>query len=1270
MTKQATAVRASAPQPTVVTPETRAAQRPAAAELPTSVFAASPAASSAAEPVDPKKAQRLQKIQQITFDRRPSSILRAWSSPDDPADAEPASASSSLATARIRAGVAPAVPASATASPVKPDPFDLELRTLQRAVTLGDWAAVKAFLAKLPDDEGKPLYRRLLDTLASPAQDFGMPAQAAAMNVRMAQMMPNMGMFFEKNALSNADVIALASAAPKKLESDEIEALGRCLRSAIDQGHAVEDFVARLRAGLKDAELAKGRAGNARVAGFPISQREAVKLLFAAASAPEAGEFLPTPEEAQARDDREGLNLLSRYYIALHAKEKKPEYLERAWAVTQSALAAGKLDRKDKDEALTRAVELAVTVRAELGRTWLEESFTRRPERGMEIIAAIGGASSRGIQTHPMDADSRKKALELQKTAVEALLKASPERAKGWSESLGLLASAWLAEAEFSRQFDDSTSLGPMMRRDRFGNVYWVNDDGMMMPNMMRNPNMPRAVRVSDVLDARPGDSWVQRLDPALVPKFASVCSQLYLKVGEDSLAFPYISALSRTHPEKARELAEEFVRVWTRNHDLNSDRNRSNPYIFIFGFERKAESIPLTRSKQERNLRELSDWVKKIRALPIGGLDEALLAKAFTTCHSSAEVYRVEAIESVFGSLDGLKPETLAELVQQMRTNLVGLWRRPAVQEQNKTRRTEKDIRTEVLRGYEVAKAVVESGLKTYPDHWALVLAGAAVAHDENNYRQELEPTLRFSKTRGEALARFRNAAALYAASAGKLPEEKETAQPFQQWFYASLGASDLAAIDEKAVADPRQPALIRAAILALPGAAADRHMAKFANDLFTRMTGLNPSVKFRYLKGGFEIVGDRQEAHEARKVFDYYKDLVTEIKLDAKVDGSTDVGHGRPFGLFVNLRHTREIERESGGFGRYLQNQNSPGVFFYNYGRPLENYRDKFQEVATKALQEQFQVLSVTFQDEKVHSKATAEYGWRLTPYAYILLKARSPEVDRVPPLRLDLDFLDTSGYVILPAESPPVPIDAAKTTPPVRPVEQLKLTQTLDERQAKDGKLIVETKAVARGLVPELDALLDLKTPGFHVTKADAQGLSVSRFDPESDEPAVLSERSWLITYLADEGLTKFPETFAFPKPRVETTEAAYQRYVDADLAQVKPVVALEERYGQPSRAWIGWTAGAGVLALVAGTVAWRLRRRAPKVRAERFGMPDPLTPFTVLGLLRDIQANNGLSDAKQAELAASIHRIEREYFAETTEEPHNLRELASTWIRQVS
>ncbi|MEL7230279.1 MAG: molybdopterin-guanine dinucleotide biosynthesis protein MobB, partial [Pseudomonadota bacterium] len=39
-------------------------------------------------------------------------------------------------------------------------------------------------------------------------------------------------------------------------------------------------------------------------------------------------------------------------------------------------------------------------------------------------------------------------------------------------------------------------------------------------------------------------------------------------------------------------------------------------------------------------------------------------------------------------------------------------------------------------------------------------------------------------------------------------------------------------------------------------------------------------------------------------------------------------------------------------------------------------------------------------------------ADSGWRRTSYAYLLLKAKGPEVDRIPPLKLDLDFNDVTG------------------------------------------------------------------------------------------------------------------------------------------------------------------------------------------------------------------------------------------------------------------
>ena len=61
---------------------------------------------------------------------------------------------------------------------------------------------------------------------------------------------------------------------------------------------------------------------------------------------------------------------------------------------------------------------------------------------------------------------------------------------------------------------------------------------------------------------------------------------------------------------------------------------------------------------------------------------------------------------------------------------------------------------------------------------------------------------------------------------------------------------------------------------------------------------------------------------AHEAgaslRAMEELYRDLVKdEIKLRLAVDGSDQVGVGKPFGVLLSLRFTNSVDRETGGFG-----------------------------------------------------------------------------------------------------------------------------------------------------------------------------------------------------------------------------------------------------------------------------------------------------------------------------------------------------------------
>jgi hypothetical protein len=88
---------------------------------------------------------------------------------------------------------------------------------------------------------------------------------------------------------------------------------------------------------------------------------------------------------------------------------------------------------------------------------------------------------------------------------------------------------------------------------------------------------------------------------------------------------------------------------------------------------------------------------------------------------------------------------------------------------------------------------------------------------------------------------------------------------------------------------------------------------------------------------------------------------------------------------------------------------------------------------------------------------------------------------------------------------------------------------------------------------------------------------------------------------------------------------------------------------------------------IAALGAGAfVGLRLIKR-PKAKAEsRFQVPEPLTPFTVLGLLRDIERNDGLALDERRALGAQIRTLEHHYFVEESREAPDLQEIAESWV----
>ncbi|QDT41944.1 hypothetical protein Pan241w_20240 [Gimesia alba] len=1271
----------SVPSPAYAAPSSAVPAQAAVRGTSTSSASSSSAQASSADAQETAHQQkRLAAIKKLKFDRRSSAIIKVWATPTE----KKAETNSEKSTSSDQPLVAerPLTPEQQKAADKKAlqqkldaelKAFEEQLKTLQQDVTLGKWSQVKVFFKSLPKEESKALYLQLLTSLQNPVRPSGSRyPQLAEKNVITVDDFFELAALLQVVASENVDTDkqdaskkpeGSDSSAPLKQKDPLFTQLAGVFRISMQSGFSIQEYLNRFREMHQTTPEKKSKAASEKTL---LTKRQIARLLADSGQAQYLAEFLPGLDEAIKQDDREALNLLSRYYLALPQHEKRNEHLENAWTALQAVLAVGEISPSEKEEALKRAVELTPRIKEELGQAWLNESFSKRPERGKEILSTIGSAVATGLQTQTSNTQFRLKGLELQKTAVDALLAAAPEQASEWQPTLQMMAVNWLREAQTSQTYDYSTSRGRMMQRDYYGNYYYSSSISMQ-PQMSRS-NRIRAIETGKILELIPNEKWMALIEPSLHLQFMTTISQLYLKVEEEDEAFPYIEKLAPLDPRAAKSQVEQFLRVWTKNHNPNSERQRTSIYMFSWGFNQRAQGIPLTRSKQVRNLEELAKWLQRINELPIEPIDEKLITQAFTQVHSSAEVYQLDAIEKIYGTVDGLSPDTLASLIQTMRTNLGKVWRLPATQKAAKTNRKQKDIEREVLQGYATAQQVLGKAIQKYPKSWSVQLAKAALDHDANEFQQELNRTTEFSERRQISLDGFQKAAKLYAAEVTTLEEEKQESTVYETWFYASLGAPDLGKISNTSVSDPTQFPLIREAIEGLPGEIAKRHMDQFANSLFVRLSALNPGVKFRYLKAGFEIVGDHEQAREAKKVYDYYKDLVTEIKLEAEIDGSDVVGHGEPFGLFVNLRHTKEIERESGGFAKYLQNQNQGGYYYYNYGRPLENYRDKFEEAAKLALEEHFEIRSITFQSEDVHSRATEKYGWRVTPYAYLLLKPKGPEVDKIPSLTLDMDFMDTSGYAVIPVSSPPLPIDAAPEQGDLRPFKKLQITQTLDEREAKEGKLKLEVRATGVGLIPDLDQIVDLKPKEFEITSIENEGVSVSQFDKTGPENAVNSERIWMVSMEARPDLTKHPESFSFGLPKLKEHEVTYQRFDDADLVSVEPEIMLQQEYGTPERSWILPITGV-VAVLLLILIIFKLSTRKPQtVTAARYQVPEHITPFTVLGLLKDIERNNGLSPAGKQELGVSISRLEHYYFEAPKGEEPDLNEVVHRWVNQ--
>ncbi|MDG2400407.1 MAG: hypothetical protein P8M04_07525 [Akkermansiaceae bacterium] len=1118
--------------------------------------------------------------------------------------------------------------------------FKNDFNTFTFDVTLGRWGKVKDYLAALPSGDATLAFRQIVTQLSAPV------------TVRPRKELTSLGakQHQQQQYLRPEEFLALTDASQKAPDNSILPQLAGLIKG---NRKPPRDFFATLAKGTRYFGL-----------GDEETKARTARLLIEAEHLDETTTFLPSLKEAKEKKNHAALNLLGRYYAESYSANRDGEHLENAWQISLGIISEKKAPLNERAEALYRALALVPDLEDGTGSDWLTETFANASAEGFEILATVGAMASQ-VREH-RSTDFRLEQLKLQTAAVVALTSNEKINLKPWQEILTLYVRNWNAEAERSYRLDTSNSMRPQAQVDAYGNLFYSRYKPPVQQTSSRNTP---AIPSGDLLRTRPDEQWLAQVDSPVQLENIVLSAKLFLKVKEEEKAFPILKKLAKIKPDESKELVREMIRVWAENNNPNQQSRYRSSYSYYYGYNQRAETIPLTRSKQERNLKLLANMVSEVKAL---GLDENFqeeFADAFIRAHSQAEVWRIEALTSVFGETSELDAGTITSLLRRMRQNLALLWPNPKLQEQAKTNRKDKELIAQIFKGYAAAKNLCLDALNQHPDDWALKLQLASIKYEESNYKAGLASHPEHSTTKAFALEDLAAAASDYISTLPLEDEDEESTEAFTTWFYAALGSPDLAAL--KAEHQPIQAefAKIKAALESIPESSRQRHLDDFANTLNSRLANVKADLKYRFLEAALQITGKHERIEEAARVFEYYQDLITEIELDVHLDGPDQIDAGKPFGLFVNLRHTKEIERESGGFQRYLINQNN-SPYSYNYGRPTEDYRDKFEKGARSVLEEHFEILSLTFHNSKVTSRTDAQDGWTVTPYAYFLLKPKGPEIDAVPPLKIDLDFLDTSGYVVLPIASAAIPIDASGETPE-RPYRDLSLAMILDQRETeKEGNVTLEIRASGHGLVPAIEKLIKLPIEGFKIASTDDRELQVDELDARTDDGAPISTHEWrLVLEPKSENL---PKNFTFPEVLANLSTAddeglTLQKYEDVDLVAVEQTTPIQ---GGSSKSPPYFLLISLLIPVVCVSIYFLFFKKREQIVIQNGPeLPGTLTPVSLLAFLEGLLRDTQLSKEARGRIQKSIQSLKDRSFGPGTDVPNidELREIAKGSIK---
>jgi hypothetical protein len=764
------------------------------------------------------------------------------------------------------------------------------------------------------------------------------------------------------------------------------------------------------------------------------------------------------------------------------------------------------------------------------------------------------------------------------------------------------------------------------------------------------------------------------------------------------------IVEIGKRSPGAGVVLAEDFLSVWAKTH------NPQIPETLRKKYELPEDArIPVTPIMMEKNIESLSRMMVLFRQAGIAPKEPEKVVAAFDLAYSNAEAYRTSHIEKVFGPIEKMDETLFFLILSRMNANLSERWRKMDVQRAGLTRRDETQTLEMVRSGYKGALDMIDVWLKGHPNGWhALTHAGTLFTDwGDFEYFQELvtgdarKRMIGYKEKNLQAQEYFERGAQAYAKEVPNLAPADYSVDAYLGWFNGLLGIGSGGQINLSKAMNRAALAKIRESMLALPGKAGKAHLSQFAKIVNARLADekdpLHEDLKYRYLASALVVTKDDPFTFGAQKKVEYFDELLREIRLQTRVDGPNTVGREQEFGIIISVIHTEAMGRVA-QFGQYLTND--PGTVtvggrqqkrrtpLVRKMREAQGPRDELELSFTEALSPYFDIKSMTFASPEVKPRPTNQAGWEETVLAYILVKAKDASVDKIPPVGMELKFVDLSGPVTIPAESAETVIKVSTGVAPPRPAEKIEITQTLDTRQFLiNGALPLEIKATANGLVPELDQLVDLavlkKTAEVRAINVH-DGLQVKEVNTWGDTVAPRSERLWTISLNGDPiREADEPTVLKFPPPRAKEVTAVYQTYNDMDLAtlpepSVKIGRTVTSGVAPKSRSHLAlWLGICAVVALAASgaIVAYAKRATAGKEGGARAGdafkMPSEIDGFAVVALLRKLRSSPlvNLQEPQRQELQQDLQRVQQACFGSGSDEmsESHLREVAEKWLR---